>query len=162
MTSIHISLQKPHIPEFRDFAKWDQARKLKLDFNKLKLEVILDSQSELPFKKNLLIEWKYALVITYDWVWGYVLSFDENEDGSLVVKQIQWVKSKVSYKVSTSIDAVWFYLDFFKKNIVWQVSRVEVSENPNWLENIWDFIKKDPFFEYMFFQKRLNTILANN
>lgn len=155
-------LQNPQIPEFKDFIRKEQARKLKLDFNKLKLEVILDSQAELPFKKSLLIEWKHALVISYDWHWWHILSFDMLEDNTLFIKQIQWSKWKVSYKINTSIDSIWFYLDFFKINIVWQIDKIEVSKNPTWLENPWIFGDKDPFFRYILFQNRLNNILTNN
>ncbi len=56
MTNIHAFLRDPHIPEFHHFVRPGQATKLRLDIDKLKLEVILDSKEKQPFKKEVLIE----------------------------------------------------------------------------------------------------------
>jgi hypothetical protein len=154
-------LQNPIIPDFNDYLRIDQASRLRLDLNKLKLDVILDSFVWNTYEKHLQIEWKYALVVSYDWKGWYVLSFDEHDDW-LMIKQLQWWSSKVSYKINTSLKLIPFYIDFFKKNIIGKIKKINITTVPTWLENPSTVLCWDPYTRYIIFKTKLDNLLLNN
>lgn len=158
MSLVTTVLTNPEIPDFKQHIRQSEALKLKLDLNKLRLDIIMDSTLWNPFKKDILIEWKYALVVSYDWICWYVLSFDET-DNWIIIKQLQGASSKVSYKINTTLNSINFYLDFFKQNLIWKFWKFEISETPTWLENIWEFVNSNPFIRYTIFKRKLDKLI---
>lgn len=148
-------LENPVIPDFRKLAiPWGVA-KASVDFNKLACDVILDTWTWKWFVRNMDLDWDHSIVIKYDWVWAHALSFDLDDDWKLVVNQIQWSNSKYWYKVWVSLQVVRFYVEFFKLNVLWNISWFEVVKQPKWLDDDSIVLKWDPIAKYRDFEKTI-------
>lgn len=148
-------LENSEVPNFENFIRKKEAEKLHFNVSKLKFDIFFDSLNWTPFKKQMVVDWKFLLTISYDWKVWYILWFDEIENW-ILIKQLQWAKNRISYKVNTSFDSLAFFINFFKINFTWKIGNYNIPNIPQWLENPWIF-RNDPFFRYMLFKNILNS-----
>lgn len=168
MNRVAQLLIESETPCFNNYIRPKEALKLQLDLTKLKFEIILDSQLGHHFEKSIQLDWKFALVITYDGKAGFVLSFDVLEDDWIIIRQLQWVKwwwrKKLWYKIYTSLDILEFYLKFFEINFILKwYNKIVVGESPPIIDNLSvSFIAKqlNSSTKYILFKTILDRIIS--
>lgn len=95
---------------------------------------------ESDYASKILIDWKYSLIMRYKrekdgkTYPACTLSFNQEDSWNICINQLQWTKTKVSFRFNSSFNTVSYYLKLIEESFTKKWIFVYVTDFPEGLE----------------------------